>query len=77
MTTVKRAVVQARETGSLERKPNPGRPHAISRDQELALRARLEAALDAPLQEHCAWWADQYGQQLSQATMRRAIRRLG
>ena len=43
VTTVKRAVVQQRETGSLERKPSPGRPRAIRRDQEVALWARLEA----------------------------------
>jgi len=30
VTTVKRAVVQERETGSLARKPIPGRPRAIS-----------------------------------------------
>jgi transposase len=77
VTTVKRAVVQQRETGSLERKPSTGRPRAIRRDQEEALWARLEAAPDATLQEHCAWWAEQYGQQLSEATMWRAIRRLG
>ena len=39
VTTVKRAVVQQRETGSLERKPIAGRPRAISREQEAALRA--------------------------------------
>jgi transposase len=77
VTTVKRAVVQQRETGSLERRPSPGRPRAISRKQEVELRARLEVAPDATLQEHCAWWAEQYGQQLSEATMWRAIRRLG
>jgi transposase len=77
VTTVKRAVVHQRETGSLQRKPSTGRPRAIRRDQEVALWARLEAAPDATLQEHCAWWAEQYGQPLSQATMWRAIRRLG
>jgi transposase len=77
VTTVKRAVVQQRETGSLQHKPSPGRPRAISREQEAALRARLAAARDATLQEHCAWWAEQYGQLLSQATMWRAMRRLG
>ena len=76
VTTVKRAVVQQRETGSLERKPIPGRPRAIRRKQEAALRARLEAAPDATLQEHCAWWTKQCGQQLSEATMWRAMRRL-
>ena len=43
VTTVKRAVVRQRETGSLARKPIPGRPRAISREQERLLLARLEA----------------------------------
>jgi transposase len=77
VTTVKRAVVQARETGSLERKPIPGCPRRIGPEQEAALWARLEAAPDATVLEHCAWWAEHSGQQLSEATMWRAIRRLG
>lgn len=77
VNTVKRAVVQARETGSLERKPIPGCPRRIGPEQEAALRARLEAAPEATVLEHCAWWAEHYGQQLSEATMWRAIRRLG
>jgi len=77
VTTVKRAVVQARETGSLERQPIPGGPRRIGPEQEAVLRARLEAAPDATVLEHCAWWAEHEGQQLSEATMWRAIRRLG
>jgi transposase len=77
VTTVKRAVVQQRETGSLERKPIPGCPRRIGREQEAVLRARLEAAPDATVLEHCAWWAQHQGQQLSEATMWRAIHRLG
>jgi len=77
VTTVKRAVVQQRETGSLARKPIPGYPRRIGPEREAALRARLEAARDATVLEHCAWWAEHYGQQLSEATMWRAIRRLG
>jgi transposase len=77
VNTVKRAVVQARETGSLERKPIPGYPRRIGPEQETALRARLEAAPNATVLEHCAWWAEHSGQQLSEATMWRAIRRLG
>ena len=77
VNTVKRAVVQARETGSLERKPIPGYPRRIGPELEAALLARLEAAPDATVGEHCAWWAEQYGQLLSVATMWRAIRRLG
>jgi transposase len=77
VNTVKRAVVQAHETGSLERKPIPGYPRRLGSEREAVLRARLEAAPDATVLEHCAWWAEQYGQQLSEATMWRAIRRLG
>src|SRR5262245_30815420 len=77
VTTVKRAVVQERETGSLERTPIPGYPRRSGCEQEAALRARLEAAPDATVLEHGAWWAEQSGQQWSEATMWRAIRRLG
>ena len=77
VTTVKRAVVRERETGSLERKPIPGRPRAIRGEQDTILRGRLEAAPDATVREHCAWWAEQFGPELSETTMWRAIRRLG
>ncbi|HEX6798590.1 MAG TPA: transposase [Ktedonobacterales bacterium] len=77
VTTVKRAVVQQRTTGSLARKPIPGRPRVLRGEQEAILRARLEAAPDATLLEHCAWWAEHTGQPLSQTTMWRALHRLG
>ena len=77
VNTVKRAVVQAREMGSLTRKPIPGCPRRIRPEQEAALQARLEAAPDATVLEHCAWWAEHSDQQLSEATMWRAMRRLG
>jgi transposase len=77
VTTVKRAVVQERETGSLARKPSPGRPRVVPREHEALLLARLQAAPDATVLEHCAWWAEHQGQQLGEVTMWRAIRRLG
>ena len=77
VTTVKRAVVRQSETGSLARKPIPGRPRAIGPAQEPTLRARLAAAPDATVLEHCAWWAEHQGQQLSEVTMWRALHRLG
>ena len=89
VNTVKRAVVQERETGSQERKPIPGYPRRMRPELDLeleaTLRARLEAAPDAApdatpdatVVEHCAWWAEHDGQQLSEATMWRAMRRLG
>jgi transposase len=77
VTTVKRALVQQRETGSLTRKPIPGCPRRIGKDQDAILRARLEDAPDATVLEHCAWWAEHQGQELSEATMWRAMHRLG
>jgi transposase len=77
VTTVKRALVQQRETGSLTRKPIPGCPRRIGKDQDAILLARLEAEPDATVLEHCAWWAEHQGQQLSEATMWRAMHRLG
>ena len=77
VTTVKRAVVQQRETGSLARKPIPGYPRRIGPEREAVLLERLEGASDATVLEHCAWWAEHQGQQLSEATMWRAMRRLG
>ena len=54
VTTVKRAVVRKRETGSLERRPIPGCPRRIGPGREAVLRAWLEAAPDATVLEHCA-----------------------
>jgi transposase len=77
VSAVKRYVVRQQETGSLERTPIPGCPPQIGPDQEAILRARLEAAPDATVLEHCAWWAEHQCQQLSETTMWRAMRRLG
>ncbi|HET8908426.1 MAG TPA: hypothetical protein VFN11_15835 [Ktedonobacterales bacterium] len=77
VTTVKRAVVHQRETGSLARRPIPGGPRRIGKDQEAILLARLQAEPDATVLEHCAWGAEHHGQALSEATMWRAIRRVG
>ncbi|HET8905469.1 MAG TPA: hypothetical protein VFN11_00750 [Ktedonobacterales bacterium] len=72
VTTVKRAVIQQRETGSRAHTPIPGRPRTIQDEQAAILLARLQATPDATVLEHCAWWAEQPGQQgqhLSEATM--------
>ena len=77
VSAVKRYVVRQQETGSLARSPIPGGPRKISREQEVILRARLEAEPDATVLEHCAWWAEHQGQELSETTMWRAMHRLG
>src|SRR5258707_5551829 len=77
VNTVKRYIVQQQQTGNLARRPIPGGPRRIGREQEAWLRARLEAAPDATLAEHCAWWAEQQGQVVSVATMLREAFRDG
>ena len=77
VSAVKRYVVRQQETGSLERKPIPGGPRKIRREQDVILLARLEAEPDATVLEHCAWWAEHQGQEVSEATMWRALHRLG
>jgi transposase len=77
INTVKRYLVRQQETGSLERRPIPGGVRRIGKDQEVILLARLEAAPDATLAEHCAWWVAHQGQAVSVATMCRALHRLG
>jgi transposase len=65
VSAVKRSVVRQQETGSLERTPIPGGPRKIKREQEVILFARLEAAPEATVVEHCAWWEEHQGQALA------------
>ena len=64
VSAVKRYIVRQQETGSLQRTPIPGGPRKIGREQETILLARLKAAPDATVLEHCAWWAENQGQEL-------------
>ena len=73
LPAIKRWVKQRRETGGLAPKPIPG-PPAIKRDALLeALPARLAEHADATLEEHCSWWHETTGGEVSTATMSRAI----
>jgi transposase len=77
VSAVRRYLARQQEAGSLERNLSPGGPRKIGREEDAILLARLEAEPDATVLEHCAWWAEHQGQQVSEATMWRAIRRLG
>jgi transposase len=77
VSAVKQYLVRQEQTGSLAPTPIPGCPRRIGPEQEAVLLARLEAEPDATVLEHCAWWAEHQGQPLSEATMWRAMRRLG
>ena len=73
LPTIKRWLKQRRERGDLAPKPIPG-PPAVKRDALLeALPARLAEHADARLEDHCSWWWDTTGVEVSTATMSRAI----
>ena len=76
LATVKNYMRQVQQTGSLARKPIPGRPREISREQEAVLVAQLRATPDATLAELVATWTTTQQTTISIATMSRAIKRL-
>jgi transposase len=73
LPTIKRWLKQRRETGDLAPKPIPG-PPAVKRGALVeALPERLVERSDATLEEHCSWWRETAGVEVSTATMSRAI----
>jgi transposase len=78
LATIKRWVAKQRTDGSLVPGRPPGRTPHLG-DAELAvLRTRLEAAPDATLDEHTAWWNHHHPERpVARATIDRAITRLG
>ena len=75
--TIARWRRRQRERGSVAAQLRPGRPRRIGRAQERALLAQVRALPDATLREHCVQWAAEQGVHLSEATMSRALARLG
>jgi transposase len=75
--TITRWRRQQRERGSVAPRPRPGRARRIGRAQERVLLAQVRAWPDATLREHCAQWEATQRVRLSEATMSRALARLG
>lgn len=74
--TIERWLRLKRETGGLAPKPVPG-PEAVKTNALVAaLPERLAARADATLAEHCSWWREVAGVEVSTATMSRALARL-
>ncbi len=74
--TIERWVRLKRETGGLARRPVPGAVAVKTAGLAGALPERLAEHADATLAEHCAWWQQVSGFEVSAATMSRAIARL-
>ena len=73
LSTLKRYLRQRAATGDLAPRPVPGRPARKGDAPRAWLPARLGAADDATLAEHCAAFAAETGVRVSLATMSRAI----
>lgn len=77
LSTIKRYLKQRQVSGSLARKPVPGRPSRYGDALDAELPAQLAAHAEATLEQHCRLWEQTHGQRVSLATMSRAIARLG
>ena len=75
--TIERWVRLKRETGGLARRPVPGAVPVKSAGLQAALPGRLAEHADATLADHCTWWREASGWEVSTATMSRALTRLG
>lgn len=75
--TVDRYVQRAQHTGHLTPGHSSGRPRLLTAGDEAHLHAQLSAQPAATLEEHCRTWAARTGVAMSQATMSRAIARVG
>jgi transposase len=74
--TIERWLRQKRETGGLAPKPVPG-PVAVKTTALMqALPERLAGHADATLEEHCSWWRDATGGEVSTTTVSRALTRM-
>ena len=73
--TVERYLALRRQTGALAPCPRRGPPPIKAAALREALPPRLEAAPDATLDEHCAWYEQAAGVRVSGATMSPVIAR--
>ena len=77
LPTIKRWIRRRCETGAVACKAIPGPVAVKTAGLRAALPGRLVRRPDATLDEHCAWWRQASGHQLSRATMSRAIAAVG
>ncbi len=76
VATIGRYLKQRRETGHVQPKAIPGRPSQKVKPLQAGLQAQLEAFPDATLEQHCQYWEQSHGMQVSRWSMSRAIKGL-
>lgn len=77
LATIGRYLKQRRETGHVRPKAIPARPSKKMNPLQAGLQGQLEAFPDATLEQHCQYWEQTSGMQVSRWSMSRAIKRLG
>lgn len=77
LATIGRYLKQRRETGHVRPKAIPGRPSKKMNPLQAGLQGQLEAFPDATLEQHCQYWEQTSGMQVSRWSMSRALTRLG
>ncbi len=78
LSSLKRWAAKKRLGVALTPGTSPGRTPRLSETELSVLRTRLQAAPDATLDAHTAWWNEQHPKHcVSRATIDRAITRLG
>ena len=75
--SIERWVRLKRDSGGLARRRVPGAMPTKTVGLQAALPERLAGHADATLAEHCSWWHEVSGNDVSTATMSRALTRLG
>ena len=76
LATIGRYLKQRRETGHMQPKAIPGRPSQKGKPLQAGLQAQLEAFPDATLEQHCQYWEQSHGMQVSRWSISRAIKGL-
>lgn len=76
LATIGRYVKQRRETGHVRPKAIPGRPSKKVAPLQAGMREQLSAYPDATLAQHCQYWEQSHGMQVSRWSMSRALNKL-
>lgn len=76
LATIGRYLKQRRETGHVQPRAIPGRPSKKITPLQAGMAQQLQAFPDATLAQHCQYWEQTHGMQVSRWSMSRAIQRL-
>jgi transposase len=76
LASIGRYLKQRRAMGHVHPQAIPGRPSKKVKPLEAGMREQLEAYPDATLAQHCQYWEQRHGMQVSRWSMSRAIKQV-